>query len=342
MVVFLHGDDTFRSRQKLHALEEKFRRDVDPSGANLLRVDGVTASASEIWGAIAAQSFLVRKRMVVVEDIGQQKAKTAREEVAAFLDRIPEDAIVVFHESRSRQPGAGSRRRSSARAKPSPAKTKRAPASGDPLFPLLLKGEYVEEFIPLDGAALDRWVRAHAESLGATIAPDALRMLVAEVGANLWRMTGEIEKLALAASGAAITADHVRALVAETPTDDIFAFVDAIGRGDRVAALSQLRRLEEAGTEPGALVGMLGRQLRLLVMASDALARGVHLPRLAGELGVAPFVAQKISEQASRTSLARLRALYPRLLDLDRTLKSSRAPWEALVELFCLEATVAR
>ena len=335
MVIFLHGDDTYRSRAKLHELEEKFRREVDPSGSNLTRIDGTSASASEIWGAIAAQSFLVRKRMVVVEDIGQRKTKTEREEVAVFLDRIPDDAIIVFWESKSRAPTSDHRKRVAAPKR----KKKTATGGADPLFPLLLQGKYVEEFAPLEGGALERWVRARVESLGATIAPDALRMVMGEVGPNLWRMSSELEKLALAAEGATISVDLVRDLVAETPTDDVFAFVDAIGSGDRAAALRQLRRLEEAGAEPGALVGMIGRQLRLLVSASDLLARGTPHARLASELGVHPFVAQKIAEQAQHTSLPHLRVLYPHLLDLDRKLKSSRAPWEALMELFCLQAT---
>ncbi|MDO8598898.1 MAG: DNA polymerase III subunit delta [bacterium] len=356
MIFFLHGDDTYRSREKLRELKEKFLRDVDPSGANLVTIDGTTASANEIWGAVATQSFLVRKRMVVVERIGAQKSTAAREEVAAFLGKVPEDVILVFWEEKGWNPS------SERRAKPV-RKTKKvagaATKRSDPLFVKLLEGKYAQEFVPLDGVALTRWVVDVAETLGASIAPDATRTLVAIVGSDLWRMRHELEKLALTATNfspsrregeregegkreGAITTALIRDLVVAVPQEDVFGFVDAIGRGDRAAAMRILRDLEAARVDPHYLLAMIHRQLRLLVMAADLLERGTPPSQLAVELHVHPFVAQKLSQQAHAVSLATLRALYPNLLELDRKLKSSRVPWEALMELFCLEATAVR
>jgi len=336
MIIFLHGDDTYRSREKLRELKEKFLHDVDPSGTNLVTIDGATASASDVWGAIAAQSFLVRKRMVVVERIGSQKSDSVRSEIADFFERIPEDVIVVFWEEKGRGPSSERRVRPTKKTKKGAgATTKR----GDPLFPALLqRANHVQEFAPLEGVALTRWVRDQVKARDGSIAPDATRELVSVVGPDCWRMRNEIEKLTLAAAGAPITVAMVRDLVAAASPEDIFGFVDAIGRGDRAAAVRILRELESSRADPLRLLGMIHRQLRLLVMAADLLDRGVPASQLAAELGVHPFVAQKIAQQARTSPLAVLRALYPRLLDLDRRMKSSRAPWGALMELFILDA----
>lgn len=346
MIIFLHGDDTYRSRAKLQELRERFLRDVDPSGANLVMIDGTTAAASEVWGAIAAQSFLVRKRMVIIERIGDAKSDPVRTEVAAFFPKIPDDVMVVFWESVSRNPAS---KKSPSRVKriasKRSARTSKRKATGvDPLFPLLLQEQCAQEFAPLTGAELERWVMACAKTRGAMFAPGACRALCAMVGSDLWRMTQEVEKLTLAAARASnalrsITSALMCELVDGTPTDNIFAFVDALGRGDGRAALAELARLEATGAEPGMLVGMIARQLRLLIMAADCLRRGVPAGQLATELGCPPFVASKLAEQARTQSLATLLALHPKLVELDYALKSSRAPREALVELFCLEAT---
>lgn len=391
MVIFLHGDDTYRSRQKLRELKEKFLREVDPSGANLAVIDGTTVGASDIWGAIAAQSFLVRKRMVVIEDIGAQKSKTAREEIVAFLDRVPNDVIVVFWESKSRAPLLEAKARPTKKTR---VKTKKSvddsPAKDDQLFTRLLKEKYAQEFAPLDGVKLGAWIRERVKELGATIAPAAQQMLIQEVGSDLWRMSNELEKLVVGLTGlpipspdapvgtsrspspregeknnsfptsssgarsrvlegqegglggvAVITADHVRDLVSETPPDTIFAFIDAVSSGDRAVALQRLRELEAAGAEPQVVASMLTRQFRLRLAAADLIARGVSVAELAPQLGVKPFVAQKLIQQVRGADIEVLRAQFIRLVELDRELKSSRAPWQVLVELFCLDVTMA-
>lgn len=338
MVIFLHGDDTYRSRQKLRELTEKFLREVDPSGANLVTVDGTTASAAELWGAIAAQSFLVRRRCVVVERLCEAAVDTQRE-VAEFLGKIPEDVIVVCWEGKSCTPKAvSSKRKTGSAAAKRP--TKSAATTKGIATQLIAAANHVQEFTPLTGQPLTAWTRAEVERREATITADALRELVAAVGSDLWRMAQEVEKLTLAAADGAITHGLVRTLVDVAPQENIFAFVDAIGRGDAAATLRELRRLEAAGADPHALLAMVHRQLRLLVQASDALEREVPIARLAAELGVHPFVAQKMGTQARSRSCAAWRLLMVQLLDLDRALKSSRAPTIALLERFCLAATM--
>ncbi|MFH1098559.1 MAG: hypothetical protein V1723_01360 [Candidatus Uhrbacteria bacterium] len=364
MVIFLHGDDTYRSRTKLRELRERFLREVDPSGSNLIVINGETTVASEIWGAIAAQSFLVRKRLVIIEGIGEAKS-AVRFEVAEFFDRIPEDAIVVFWEGQSRRQKIDGKHLK----RPSPVRrVKRAKGSAtgvDPFFPKLLAGKYVEEFVPLDGVLLERWVHDRAKQLDTQIAPEVVRALITEVGSDLWRMSNELEKLTMAAvrsqpsldprggargsdckdigvPRAEITIDAVRALVESAPSDDIFAFVDALGMGDRRVALCTLRQLEAAGTDPQYLVTMIARQARLLLSAADLRERGIPSAQVAVKLGVHPFVARKVIAQAERLSVSALRSLLLRVVELDARLKSSRASWEAIVELFLLDATVAR
>ncbi|MDO8463613.1 MAG: DNA polymerase III subunit delta [bacterium] len=334
MLVFLHGDDTFSSRARLRELRERFVREVDPSGMNLVLLDGAQVSADDVWSAVATQSFLVRERMVVVEDIGAAKSDAVRDAVMALLPKIPADVTVVFWE------GCSHTKKPARKTKPkkATAKPRKQRAEGVDLFDLLRSGEHAEEFMPLSGAPLAQWARAYAAECGATLDATAARALATVVGGDLWRMRSEIAKLAMMGGGT-ITAALVREHVAQGTEDNIFAFGDALGHGDRRAAAIELQRLLAANADPQYLVTMIARQLRMLIMAADLLARGTPTTSLASALGCTPFVAQKIAEQARGQSPARLAKLYPLLLELDRTLKSSRAPRAALLELFCFDAT---
>ena len=48
MIIFLYGADTFRSREKLKSLKDRFIREVDRSGLNLIELDGEKAGINDI------------------------------------------------------------------------------------------------------------------------------------------------------------------------------------------------------------------------------------------------------------------------------------------------------
>ena len=67
MIIFLYGEDTYSSRQKLNEIKDKFLREVDPSGHSLATIEGENASVEKINEMVSASSLFARKRMVVIE-----------------------------------------------------------------------------------------------------------------------------------------------------------------------------------------------------------------------------------------------------------------------------------
>src|SRR3989338_5758079 len=100
MIFFLYGQDTYRSRLKVRELKEKFVREVDPSGANLVVLDGATMKLEDFRNAVSAMSMFAKKRMVVVERLLESGKKPVQEAVAEYIGHkdFPEDHIVVFWE----------------------------------------------------------------------------------------------------------------------------------------------------------------------------------------------------------------------------------------------------
>jgi DNA polymerase-3 subunit delta len=128
---------------------------------------------------------------------------------------------------------------------------------------------------------------------------------------------------------ATITEADVAQLTHYVPEESVFALVDALGQRDGRTAARVLHQLLDAerDTTSGAmgLFAMIVRQFRLLIQAREFLAMGRGRgPALAKELRVHKFVAGKLEKQSRNFTLEDLEAIYRRLLDLDRRIKTGK------------------
>lgn len=325
MIFFLYGQDTYRSRQKLRELKEKFVRDVDPSGANLVVLDGATMKPEDFRNAVSAMSMFVKKRMVVVERLLESGKKPVQEAVAEYLAHkdFPEDHIVVFWEDEVKSRKSIKSIKSKAKKKSSSAKATEDVATQS-LRDVLLRQKYVQEFGLLDSTEVERWIGEEVKNRGGKIAMDAVRLLASAVGNDLWRMANEIGKLV--AGNASITEATVQESVIEKTESTMFAFTDALGNRNRDEALRLLTNERDAGIEPLHLLGMMIRQFRILLRLSQDDTEGLH-----------PFVVQKARQQLHRFSFDELKNIYRRLLAIDVSLKTSQTDPDALLTLFVHE-----
>lgn len=129
-----------------------------------------------------------------------------------------------------------------------------------------------------DGSALEGVVLAEAKSLGATITPDAVRLLLVKVGSNTRLLVEEVHKLAAyAAEGEPIEEAHVAELTPNVAEGDFFEAAEAFFSGDLKWTLAALQR--QFFAEPNAsrpiLAALQNRnrillQVRALVDAGEA------------------------------------------------------------------------
>ena len=75
MIIFLYGQDNFRSHLKLNELKDRYLREIDKLGSGLKVINGAKASFSEITAAISPSSLLSKKRLIIIEDIFINKEK---------------------------------------------------------------------------------------------------------------------------------------------------------------------------------------------------------------------------------------------------------------------------
>jgi DNA polymerase-3 subunit delta len=170
---------------------------------------------------------------------------------------------------------------------------------------------------------LGAFIGAEARRAGARLDPQAARRLEEVVGKDLSRLSQAIEQLALyAGEGQTIGVEHVDALVADTSERTVFQLNDAIGQGDRPAALRALGKLLEQRESAVGVVIMLARHLRQLALYQSLAKERASQAEMIKRIGAPPFVIDRsLAPQSRRFTPAQLAQALTLTAATDRELK---------------------
>ena len=321
MIIFLYGKDTYRSRQYLHKMMEKFRVERDPQGLNLTRID-CEHTTEPIMQEILSSPFLAEKRMVVVENLLMSKQITVQEDLLTRIEEktLPQDVILIIWE---------------AIEKP---KTNKAKA----LFERLGKEQFTQHFEELTGVKVVGWVMAEVQERGGTIARDAATTLAHVEGNNMWRLAGLIDQLVSYAFGRTITLADVALFTEEKVDDNIFSLVDAIVQKQTAKAFTMIQEQYRVGNDAGYVFAMIVRQYRILLQLRDLYDRGEDLQSsaLAKDLGIHPFVIKKSLPLVKRYTLEDLQRIHNDLLTVDYQTKRGIGSQSFLLDMFLSRSSI--
>lgn len=127
----------------------------------------------------------------------------------------------------------------------------------------LLAKAAVHDAAPKRGRALRAHVEEELGGRGLRFAPDALNELIAEVGQDLRRLMGEVDKLEAFAGGRKdISADDVAAVLGRGLGQPLYLLSDAYAGRDAAASLELVERLLGDGEEGLRILSTLHRSLR--------------------------------------------------------------------------------
>ena len=301
-VYLLLGDDEERKARSV----EKLRR-----GREVESYDASETTPEAVVSACNSYSLFGEGPFVIVRNLDTWNA-AQKAVVVAYLDNPAPDADLVLLGQK-----LGTRERLLAAVK----------KSGD-----------VHSFEQPTGKALVRWVVGHAKGLGLDLPDDVAGSLIERCSGDKQRLITETEKLALYVSDRPATGEDVEALCPPDVQSNIFAFVDALGVGDRSRAIRLLEALISTGEPPLRATYMVRRQFRLVARARALFARGASQGEVARELKVPPFVARKLEEQARGSSDEDLEGALGLVLDLERGLKG----WSDLGDELQVELAVLK
>lgn len=301
MIFFYYGDGSFRAKQKIQAITEKFQEKVDPSGHSIEKLDGENMSIDDFFNATRAMGFLSSKKLIIIKNIfDNKKLLDWQDDIIKYLKTLkdsPDENYIIFWQTSK-------------------------PDSRKKIFKALSKFKYVEEFPELKPAQLNTWIKQRVSTHNKTISAQALSLLISSVGNNLWQLEQEINKLVNFVEKD-IDEQAVKDLVKAKIDDNIFNLVDAIGNKNKALALKLIDTQIKSGINAQYILSMIVRQYRLIIKAKSLGQQIKYTGALAQALKISPYAAEKASSQSRLYEIEQLKKIYAQLLKLDKKFKTT-------------------
>jgi DNA polymerase-3 subunit delta len=299
------GEDSYLAEQ---ALERVLAAAVGEDRQDAVQVfQGDERKWEDVVSALRTGSLFASRRAVVVRRADQLKGE--EEALAAWLGEPSPDVVLVLLAAKP------DRRRSA--------------------WKKLLAAAEVHDAAPRKGRALRAHVEQELRRRGLRFAPGALDDLVSEVGADLRRLMGEVDKIEAWAGGRRdISGEDVAAVLGRGLGQPLYQLSDAYAERDRAATLALVERLLGGGEEGLRLLATLHRSARQVRLAKALAAEGTPPEEMAAALRLPPNMAFKVRDildAARRWSEADLRRAMRVLGRTDRRMKRGADAATALV-----------
>jgi DNA polymerase-3 subunit delta len=299
MIFFFYGTNTYTLRQKLRQMTAAY---LEKSGSDfgLERIDGQSVSADKLRSALQAAPFLANSRLVIIENLGKNKAVSAT--IEHILSGIPETTVAVFVETE--------------------------PDARTTYYKQMLSLAKPALFDQLPPPKLISWAKSEVERFGGTVERPALALLLEQTNGDQWRLSEEIQKLVN--FDPIVTVETVSQLVEAGLSQSIFDLVDAMTTGRSGDALNIFRKLIQAREDEFKMLGMIQWQLRNLLLAK---AGGqITSAELAKVAGMSPYVAGRVQANSRRYDIEVLKSSYKAAVDTEEAIKSGHIPSTVGVE----------
>ncbi len=369
MILFLFGEDTYRSHQKLAQIKARFI-DASLGDTNLSVADCADKELdyTQITRMVLAMPFLAKTRLVIIKNLLSDGKKKLQEQFIEFLPKIPETTVLVIYESEKVDRRTALFKKLN---KPPSSASSYAKATDDKKAS---EGKpQSQEFKLLEPYELKKWIMGEVELLGGLIDNMAVDKLIEYVGNDLWRLSNEIRKLTTYCHSEFISesseipnsledtrdrqvrddtikSKDVELLVRARVTANVFDLIDAIGAKNIKRAQSELHKLLDSGMNELYIHTMVVYQFRNLLIIKDLLDEKTKSEKLKAksynlnlkteilkQSGLHPFVAEKTMGQAKNYTMERLKEIYKTLLDYDVKMKTGQIEPKLALDLMVMD-----
>jgi len=331
-IYLLYGPESYLRREAVRRIKECLL----PGGAdefNFITIDGEEKDTSELLSLAVMSPLFAGKRLLVVKNAryfyskksspdssgeeGDNTPKGDELKLIKYLSGPSPDTCIIFDAGE-----AVDRRKK--------------------IFREISRVGKAIEFSLLKNEDLSAWLDKQARRAGKSLAPGTAAGIIARAGNTLQSLSMEINKLiCYIGENKVITERDVEAVTPPNPEEDIFAVVDAIGERNAARAMSGINRLVLQKQPPPVILGMVARQIRLILRAGEALKSGKTAAELGTVLGIHPYVARKMASQQKNFNRRQLVGAVIELHRLDRLVKSGRRDFlpgmEALILGMCIK-----
>lgn len=322
MIIFLYGEDSFRSHQKLLEIKNKYlASDESGSGLSVFDCGEEKDIFRKIKNILGTANLLAPKRLLIVKNIISEAGDLEQKNLLEFLkkngQKIGEDRdiVAVFWENN-------------------------LPKKSGALFKFLEKNGKSQNFEKLTSAKLNNWILKNILALdsNAKISKLALDKLAAFCGGDTALLYSEIQKLVNYSDKNTIGEKEVELLVKANLDNNIFQMVDAIGANNKKEALKLLHNHLQSGDDPFYLFSMFLYQFRNLLKIADLKENGVSSEYEISKITKThPFVIRKSLAQIRNFSFEKLKSIYQELGEIDGKIKIGKIEIKLALDKFVAE-----
>ena len=329
MIIFLYGEDYFRSGQKVAEIKNKFlSTDKSASGLSVFDCSESASPANqnilkEIINTINTANLLAPKRLIIAKNFISYSSSEEQKKALEFFKKnknlsAEQDVVVIFWEGE-------------------------AVKKSNALYKFFISKEAgikSQDFEKLAGVKLEAWVLKIIKEINpqAQISKNALSKLVSYCALDNFLLFNEIKKLIAYAGEEMIGEKDVDLLVKANLSTNIFQMVDAIGANNKKEALSLLHNHLQAGDDPFYLLSMFFYQFRNMLKISDLSERGINSEyEIAKMVKLHPFVVKKTLAQLRNFSFEKLKDIYGKLAEMDTAIKTGKMEIKMAMDKFIVE-----
>jgi len=306
MIIFIYGEDSYRSKIKLKEIIEEYKK-VHKSGLNLIYIDAKEKEFGDLTNYSRSNSMFDEKKLIILQNVFSDKK--FQEDFLENIKKIKDtkDIVVVYETDKVDE------------------RTK--------FFKTLKKESKCQEFASLAGIALQKWVAQEFEKYGAKITPQTQNTLLNYLGNDLWKLENEIKKLAHFKKGQLIKNEDIELQVKSRIENDIFKTIEALASKDKKQSLIFLHKHLDAGDNVLYILSMITYQFRNLLIIKELIEDQEPYGLIAKKSGLHPFVVQKTYNLCARFSVEQLKEIYQRIFQIDSDIKVGKIDPELALEL---------
>ena len=181
------------------------------------------------------------------------------------------------------------------------------------------------------------WITRHFRAHDKMVTDDLCQYLIFRTDGLMTTLAGEIDKIAAYQQGPAITRGAIDAVVIPALSAQTFDISDAVVKEDFETALSKLQELYAMQTDPIAVLGAIGAQLRRLFYARVILSAGGGQKELMELTGLKSYPASLTMTAARRVTDSFCQKAVEQLLPTDVAMKTGADDPERLLELLLVQ-----
>jgi len=321
MIIFLYGEESFLSSEKLKEIKNKFLRSADHAGLSIL--DFSENKNENIISSFSSQGLFSSRRLVIVKNFIQEADKEKQKELLDFFKKkmgnilADNDLTIIFWEGKS-------------------------PAKNNTFFKYLFQAKEIkkQDFSKLSEIRLSSWVKKKIEVIDpkVSISEEAIQKLMAYCNNNPAILNNEIARLINFSKSGKITPEDVENLVKASIAGNIFTTIDALGCNNKREALKLVLEHFERGDDPFYLLSMFVYQFRNILIVADLKDQGMNNEyEIAKVAKLHPYVVKKSLNSLRNLPLEKLKKIYAKLSEIDSASKTGKADIKLELQKFIVE-----